>query len=112
MELGINRFPTIFALLGKKTPEQVVTTYDTLASDFNASGGEEAFSAAAAAASSQACRKRKRTHGLMSLGWHRVVLDEAHTIRNPKTGKHKVCVYVMPMFLHVQCPHAEKEMLR
>lgn len=70
----------------------VVTTYDTLASDFNASGGEEAFSAAAAAASSQACRKRKRTHGLMSLGWHRVVLDEAHTIRNPKTGKHKACV--------------------
>ncbi|CAN0506453.1 unnamed protein product, partial [Laminaria digitata] len=63
----------------------VITTYDTLASDFTASGGEEAFLEEGTAAGD----KRKRRHGVMSLGWHRVVLDEAHTIRNNKTRKHK-----------------------
>ena len=65
----------------------MITTYDTLASDFTASGGEQAFVGDGAAAAGD---KRKRRHGVMSLGWHRVVLDEAHTIRNNKTIKHKV----------------------
>ena len=65
---------------------QVITTYDTLASDFLASGGEESFGAGGDAAGA----KRKRRHGVLALGWHRVVLDEAHTIRNSKTRKHKV----------------------
>lgn len=67
---------------------QVITTYDTLASDFLASGGEELLGAESEVAGA----KRKRRHGVMSLGWHRVVLDEAHTIRNSKTRKHKVRV--------------------
>ncbi|CAM9189972.1 unnamed protein product [Ascophyllum nodosum] len=66
----------------------VITTYDTLASDFLASGGEESFGAEGDAAGA----KRKRRHGVLALGWHRVVLDEAHTIRNSKTRKHKACL--------------------
>lgn len=73
----------------------MITTYDTLASDFAASGGEAAFeagvtAATATAATAAAGEKRKRRYGLMALGWNRIVLDEAHTIRNNKTAKHKV----------------------
>eukprot|EP00903_Cladosiphon_okamuranus_P011919 g11195.t1 len=74
--------------LAKK--DVVITTYDTLASDFAASGGEEALQEDEAAAA--AGGKRKRRHGVMSLGWNRIVLDEAHTIRNNKTMKHKACL--------------------
>ena len=73
---------------------QVITTYDTLASDFAASGGPNAFEEDVNA---EAGGKRKRQHGVMSLGWNRVVLDEAHTIRNSKTMKHKVCCCCLPL---------------
>ncbi|CAM9404773.1 unnamed protein product [Pylaiella littoralis] len=81
--------------LAKK--DVVITTYDTLASDFAASGGEAAFeagvtAATATAATAAAGEKRKRRYGLMALGWNRIVLDEAHTIRNNKTAKHKACL--------------------
>ncbi|CAN0228437.1 unnamed protein product, partial [Hapterophycus canaliculatus] len=79
------------------TKDVVITTYDTLASDFAASGGQKAFddavaAAAAAAANGSGSFKRKRRHGVMALGWNRIVLDEAHTIRNNKTHKHQACL--------------------
>ncbi|CAM9468043.1 unnamed protein product, partial [Ectocarpus sp. 8 AP-2014] len=77
-----NQDPTFLA-----TKDVVITTYDTLASDFSASGGQKAFEEDVAAAVGG---KRKRRHGVVGLGWNRVVLDEAHTIRNNKTNKHKV----------------------
>lgn len=53
----------------------VITTYDVLSSEFTASKGK---------------RKGKGKIGkLLETDWKRVVLDEGHTIRNPKAGKTK-----------------------
>ena len=51
----------------------VLTTYDVLSSEFTAKKG-----------------KGKGNFGkLLETNWKRVVLDEGHTIRNPKAGKTK-----------------------
>lgn len=70
----------------------MITTYDTLVSDFVASGGEKAFgdNGQGKDEAAAAGEKRKRRHGLMALDWHRIVLDEAHNIRSPATKRHKV----------------------
>lgn len=53
----------------------VLTTYDVLSAEFSASNGK---------------RKGKGNLGkLLETDWKRVVLDEGHTIRNPKAGKTK-----------------------
>lgn len=53
----------------------VITTYQTLVSD--------CFMPKAS--SKQSERKQLRSTGLYSVNWRRVILDEGHTIRNPKT---------------------------
>ena len=52
----------------------VITTYQTLASDYmpKAKGG-----------SNKAPESKLRSSGLYSMEWRRVVLDEGHTVRNP-----------------------------
>ncbi|KAK5166897.1 uncharacterized protein LTR77_007626 [Saxophila tyrrhenica] len=50
----------------------VITTYQTLASDFMPKGK-----------GSKAPERKLRSSGLYSLEWRRVILDEGHTIRNP-----------------------------
>jgi SWI/SNF-related matrix-associated actin-dependent regulator of chromatin subfamily A3 len=52
----------------------VITTYDTVASEYSP-------------AKAQAAAPIPRKDGLFSMKWARVVLDEGHTIRNPKTKK-------------------------
>lgn len=53
----------------------VLTTYDVLLSEFNASKGKR--------------RGKGKLGKLLETDWKRVVLDEGHTIRNPKAGKSK-----------------------
>ena len=55
----------------------VIVSYNTLAAEY--SGGEDGAPAAG---------KRKRAEGVHAVEWHRVVLDEAHTIRNRSTRAH------------------------
>lgn len=52
----------------------VITTYQTLASDYMPKGGS---------ARSKAPERQLRKTGLYSVEWRRVVLDEGHTVRNP-----------------------------
>ena len=55
----------------------VIVSYNTLAAEFN--GGEDGALVAG---------KRKRAEGIHAVEWRRVVLDEAHTIRNRGTRAH------------------------
>ncbi|CAE6341818.1 unnamed protein product [Rhizoctonia solani] len=59
----------------------VLTTYQTVSSDFDRAGGlkttEELMT--------ESLEDKKRSKGLFAIQWKRVVLDEAHQIRNPKT---------------------------
>lgn len=89
---------------------KVLTTYDTLASDYMSSGGDEAFGRAGDATGEDPLGvKRKRLHGVMSVDWHRVVLDEAHVIRNPSTRKHKVCALRGPVGSEIVARDLDKE---
>jgi len=63
----------------------VLTTYDVLASEFMA---REANPNPKAKANP---KKRKAESVLESIHWHRVVLDEAHIIRNMSTVRYKAC---------------------
>ena len=56
----------------------VLTTYGTLASDWSSSAGATAGSSSAGAA----LGKRKDVASMYELKWHRIVLDEAHYIKN------------------------------
>ncbi|KAG6813556.1 hypothetical protein H0H92_009948 [Tricholoma furcatifolium] len=51
----------------------VITTYQTVAGEF------------AEAATDQPRKKKKTQRSLFDVSWKRVILDEGHTIRNPKT---------------------------
>ncbi|GJJ06235.1 hypothetical protein Clacol_000425 [Clathrus columnatus] len=57
------------------TYDIVITSYQTVTTDFNSSGGLDSTSA----------KKRKLEEGLFGVKWKRIILDEGHTIRNPKT---------------------------
>ena len=50
----------------------VITSYATLATDYFPRGVNNSHS-------------ESRSHGLFSVNWRRVILDEGHTIRNPQT---------------------------
>ncbi|KAK5724308.1 hypothetical protein LTR15_004352 [Elasticomyces elasticus] len=61
----------------------VVTTYQTLASDYMPRGKKK-----------QSQGQQQRSAGLYSVNWRRVILDEGHTIRNP-TSKGAAAVYAL-----------------
>ncbi|EMC99677.1 hypothetical protein BAUCODRAFT_101663 [Baudoinia panamericana UAMH 10762] len=52
----------------------IITTYQTLASDFG-SRGKVSFD--------QFSERKLRSSGLYSVGWRRIILDEGHIVRNP-----------------------------
>lgn len=58
----------------------VLTTYGTLAAEFRSR--EKGASGS---------KKRGRDEGLLAVSWRRVVLDEAHVIRNRTNQSHKAC---------------------
>jgi SWI/SNF-related matrix-associated actin-dependent regulator of chromatin subfamily A3 len=63
--------------------EVVITTYQTLASDYMPKGK---------GSSSKAPEQKLRSSGLYSMQWRRVILDEGHMIRNPASkGAAAVC---------------------
>ncbi|KAH9942327.1 SNF2 family N-terminal domain-containing protein [Epithele typhae] len=63
--------------------EVVITTYQTVVQDHEM---------ALASATSHAKKKMKANKGLFDLAWKRIILDEGHNIRNPKTKMAKaVC---------------------
>ncbi|CAE6481588.1 unnamed protein product [Rhizoctonia solani] len=61
--------------------DMVLTTYQTVSSDFERAGGFKKTNELMAESSEE----KKRSKGLFDIKWKRVVLDEAHQIRNPKT---------------------------
>lgn len=64
----------------------VITTYQVLAGEFKKSS-----SASSAASGKQRTLGSKRT-GLLAVPWRRVILDEAHNIRNRASLTVRVCV--------------------
>ncbi|KDN42322.1 hypothetical protein RSAG8_06813, partial [Rhizoctonia solani AG-8 WAC10335] len=64
-----------------KDYDVVLTTYQTVSSEFERAGGFKKTNELMAESSEE----KKRSKGLFSIKWKRVVLDEAHQIRNPKT---------------------------
>ncbi|KAM0747434.1 hypothetical protein T439DRAFT_305206 [Meredithblackwellia eburnea MCA 4105] len=73
----------------------VVTSYGTLASDFKLSGGytdEPPKSKVKTEDGKKEVKKTKKSRkGLFSVEFHRVVLDEAHTIKSRTTQNAKAC---------------------
>lgn len=62
----------------------VITTYQTLTSDYVPRGK-----------GSKAPEKKLRDSGLYSMQWRRIILDEAHTVRNPVSKGAAACTAVM-----------------
>ena len=58
----------------------VVTTYQTLSSDW------------AAADKARTPKSPASAHPLGAIQWHRIVLDEAHNIKSPATAQTKACI--------------------
>ena len=59
----------------------VLTTYDVLVSEYFPQNE-----------GSTSLNKKRKSQGLLqSISWHRVILDEAHLIRNVKTARFKGC---------------------
>ena len=64
----------------------VITTYQTLASDYMPKGK---------GSNTKAPEKKLRSDGLYSMQWRRVILDEGHIIRNPASkGAAAVCALI------------------
>lgn len=64
----------------------VITTYQVVTGDHT-----KAVAAAAGVEAGPSKKKRKTDGGLMNVKWRRVVLDEGHQIRNPKTNAAIAC---------------------
>ncbi|KAJ1306199.1 hypothetical protein OPQ81_010908 [Rhizoctonia solani] len=64
-----------------KDYDVVLTTYQTVSSDFERAGGFKNTDELMVESSEE----KRRSKGLLDIKWKRVVLDEAHQIRNPKT---------------------------
>ncbi|KAF8588628.1 hypothetical protein K439DRAFT_1651796 [Ramaria rubella] len=71
----------------KVTPEHltkfdvIITTYQIVTQDYTASNSV----ATKADADGNAKKRKKSTSGLFDVKWKRIILDEGHTVRNPKT---------------------------
>lgn len=76
-------FPT---LLAQQRVDAVVTSYGTLASQWRAIQPLlEAMQGATEARKASLAKRVQKVAPLYGVGWHRLVLDEAHTIRNRMT---------------------------
>jgi len=75
----------------------VVTTYSTMLADFNERGGCTA-GARPSAGGQLLKRKRADNDGVLGVSWRRLVLDEAHHIRNRATSTFKACCAVEAAF--------------
>jgi len=64
----------------------VITTYDVAAADFNPTE------------MSSEAKKRKSASPLESVFWHRIILDEGHTIRNKNTIRYKAVASLQSCF--------------
>lgn len=68
----------------------LITTYHTLATEIKQYEAERENEQSLTAIT-KSKRKTKKTPSIFDLHFHRVVLDEAHIIRNPSTGFFKAC---------------------
>ena len=90
---GVKRGQTLFAVAQQF--DYVITTYGTLARDLGYRGATAAAAgnppAAAAASSSSSSSGASNATKLQMILWKRLILDEAHYIRNPSSCAYRAC---------------------
>ncbi|KAG6873427.1 hypothetical protein C0995_015852 [Termitomyces sp. Mi166 len=78
----------------------VITTYHTVVGEFTETAKE------------QGRKKRKIERSLFDILWKRIILDEGHTIRNPKTKMAKADLGSLLTFLQICCPLDNEEFFK
>jgi len=85
---------------GLAQADLVITSFGTLAAELEGRAGGGGGGGAKEAEHGQGAKRKRETSngGLMGVKWHRVVLDEAHNIRNRGTKAFKACVALSSRF--------------